>query len=555
MKLLDFPIGTSDFEEIRSKNFEYIDKTRMISEILHESSHILSFARPEKFGKTLNLSMLKYFFDIRGDSRKLFEGLIIEKLPEFVHLNQHPVLLISFDDMVFETLSEATSGLQAYFSKLYEDHLYLLSGLDDDDRKDFEKVRKGSASLFDLTHAPTLLMRFLKRHHKKNVIVLLDSYDTLLYAAQAHGYMTKMEYFIGSLMNQAFKDNSDLSRGVVTGITGFSPQVLVYGPNNVGSDSILSNKYAQYFGFTQEEVDVLLEKTGQPNNRQMIRDWYNGFKFGTCEIYNPWSIINYFSKGGEPNVYWVNTSDNDLVKQILAKSSSGLKADFETLVSGGEIVRNIDEFITLPELFANEDVAFSLLLFSGYLKVTQKEIVDGAYRCTLQIQNLEIKALFKKLLKSFFNIKTYSIDQYSALLMSLVTGDIALFEELLQDYLLATFSYYDVTEKEPERFYHGFVLGLLVSLQNTHWVKSNKESGYGRYDVLIIPKDQTKYPLATIVEFKVVRKPEGLDQGIEIAFQKIEDQQYRIELEALGISKIQTLAIVFCGKQMKLVAR
>ena len=381
----------------------------------------------------------------------------------------------------------------------------------------------------------------------------MDEYDSPIHAAYTEGYYKQLIGFMRSFMGSAFKDNSHLCKGVITGILRVSKEGMFSGLNNIDVYSLLSDKYAQYFGFTQEEVDVLLEKTGQPNNRQMIRDWYNGFKFGTCEIYNPWSIINYFSKGGEPNVYWVNTSDNDLVKQILAKSASGLKADFETLVSGGEIVRNIDEFITLPELFANEDIAFSLLLFSGYLQVTQKEIVKTYYRCHLRIPNRETQALFEVLLESFFSASRYSRAQYQILLESLVTGDIEVFQKLLSHYLLACFSYFDATQTEPERFYHGFVLGLLVSLQETHIVKSNKESGYGRYDVLIIPKDPSR--LGTIIEFKVVDKKSEIVQGIEKAFKQIEDQQYRIELESLGISKIQTLAIVFCGKQMKLVAR
>jgi hypothetical protein len=324
------------------------------------------------------------------------------------------------------------------------------------------------------------------------------------------------------------------------------------GLNNIDVCSLLSDRYAQYFGFTQAEVDGLLEKSHQPENRQLIRDWYNGFQFGNCEIYNPWSIIQYFSKGGEPQPYWVGTSDNALVKQILAKGSGNLKAKFEQLIQGESVEQAIDEYITFPSLFENEEVAWSLLLFSGYLKVTSKRRVAAHYRCVLSIPNLEIEALFEEFLLNFFNEKEYSKTQYHALLESLVEGDSELFGELLEEYLLASLSYFDIQKKEPERFYHGFVLGLLVSLKETHTVRSNQESGYGRYDVMIVPNDKSKW--TTIIEFKVVRKPENLEKGVHEAFEQIEQKGYAKSLAVEGFNKQQIFAIVFCGKQMVLKA-
>ncbi len=557
MKLLNFPIGTSDFEKIRLSDAEYVDKTQWIAEILQDKKEVLLFPRPRRFGKTLNLSMLKYFFDLRRDSKHLFKNLMIEKLPEFAHVNRYPVIHLTLKDVKADTYESAITKIGMVIAKVYTEHAYLLEStiLDVDAREYFAAVKGVRATKEQLETSLYDLSDWLHAYHQTKTVILMDEYDSPVHAAYTEGYYEQLIGFMRSFMGSAFKDNSHLFKGVITGILRVSKEGMFSGLNNIDVYSLLSDKYAQYFGFTQEEVDVLLEKTGQPDNRQMIRDWYNGFKFGTCEIYNPWSLINYFSKGGEPNVYWVNTSSNDLVKDILAEGAGSLKSEFEALMRGESISQLIDEFVTLPELRNQANMAFSLLVFSGYLKIMSKERIGTRYRCQICIPNREIQELFEGLFSAFFNTKTYSMDQYSALLTSLVTGDIVLFEELLQDYLLATFSYYDVTEKEPERFYHGFVLGLLVSLQNTHWVKSNKESGYGRYDVLIIPKDQTQYPLGTMIEFKVVRKPEGLDQGIEIAFQQIEDQKYRVELEALGISKIQTLAIVFCGKQMKLAVK
>lgn len=555
MHLLNFPIGTSDFEKIRVGRAEYVDKTAFIAEIVRDQKEVLLFPRPRRFGKTLNLSMLKYFFDIRKNTRALFEGLSIAALPEWKHLNQYPVILITLKDIKETSLTGTLEKLGIVIAEAYQEHSYLLDSptLDVDAKRLFAILKSGQATQAQLEGSLRGLSYWLKQHHQKPAVILIDEYDTPIHAAYAGGFYNELVGVMRNLMSGAFKDNVNLFKGVITGILRVSKEGMFSGLNNIDVCSVMSDRYAQHFGFTQEEVDVLLAKTGQPENRDLIRDWYNGFIFGNCQIYNPWSIINYFSKGGEPEPYWIGTSDNALVKQILARGSAQLKQDFELLVSGKEVVRMIDEFITLPELFNNEEIAFSLLLFSGYLKVIRKERVNADYRCTLRIPNREVQALFNTQLRSFFDSNHFAAHQYQSLIQALITGDIPVFEKLLSKYLLECFSYFDVKQEEPERFYHGFVLGLLVTLQETHWVKSNRESGYGRYDVMVIPKDKTK--LGTLMEFKGVDKPSQIKKGLSDAFQQIDQRGYATELKAQGITQIQTIAIVFCGKRLKMAIR
>lgn len=555
MKCLKFPIGHSDFETIRLQGSEYIDKTALISEILQDDIQVLLFPRPRRFGKTLNLSMLRYFFDCRKNTAALFHGLAIEQCPEMSHLNQYPVIFLSFKEVKFDTPEEAEWGFQNCFSDLYRQHLYLLEEghLTPEDQQYIQKVYARQASLEELKIGLSRLMQILQAHHQQKVVVLIDEYDTPIHSAYLSQYYNKIVSFMRALMGAAFKDNSHLFKGIITGILRVSKEGMFSGLNNIRVHGILSNHYAQYYGFTQQEIDGLLLKINRQDLREDIRRWYNGFQFGNLDIYNPWSIISFFDDDFELKPYWVNTSDNALVKQILAQGSVGLKTDFETLISGGEIVRDIDEFVTLSNLFNNEEMAFSLLLFSGYLKVTHKETRDTSYRCTLCIPNLEIHALFNVFLKTFFDSPIFTSSKYHVLIQALTTGDVKLFEKLLSQYLLECFSYFDVNQKEPEKFYHGFVLGLLVTLQDTHWVKSNRESGYGRYDVLIIPKDPSK--LGTIIEFKVVDRQAEMTQGIEDAFTQIAEQAYLTELNSLGITQVQTMAIVFWRKHLKLAVR
>lgn len=553
--LLPFPIGTSDFEKIRLNQSEYVDKTLLIAEIVRDHMEVLLFSRPRRFGKTLNLSMLRYFFDNRLNGKALFKGLAIESCPEFAHQGQYPTIFVTFKDVKEKSFAATLDKLQMVLAKAYDDHEYLLqsNALNQPAKALFKIIQTGQATQTQLEESLRLLSDWLQRHHQKPVVILMDEYDSPIHAAYVAGYYQDLIGMMRNLMGAAFKDNAKLFKGIITGILRISKEGMFSGLNNIKVYSLLSDRFAQYFGFTQQEVDALLIKVNRSDLHQSVRDWYNGFQFGNCEIYNPWSIINFFVDDLSFKPYWIGTSDNALVKQILVEGSGILKTDFETLMRGGEVVRIIDEYIILPQLFVSEDTAFSLLLFSGYLKVTHTEWTDRGYRCTLRIPNREIKSLFNGFLQEFFNLNRFTPDRYKVLLQSLVQGDIEVFSESFERYLAATFSYFDVSNQEPERFYHGFVLGLLVSLQETHEVRSNRESGYGRYDVMIIPKDKNQ--LGTIIEFKVVRKLEDLERGLELAFQQIADKGYAVELKALGITQIQTLAMVFCGKEMQLGVR
>lgn len=550
-----FPIGNSDFASIRRQGSEYVDKTGLIAEVLRDPAQILLFPRPRRFGKTLNLSMLRYFFDIRGKAADLFKGLWIASQPEFLaHQGKYPVIFLSFKDVKEKSFTATLDKLRTVFARAYDEHSYLLESavLNDPAKIVFRSIQSGNATQTQLEESLRWLTDWLSRHHGQPTVILLDEYDTPIHASHVGEFYNELIGMMRNLMGAAFKDNANLFKGIITGILRVSKEGMFSGLNNIKVYSLLSDSYAQHFGFTQQEVDGLLQKVDRMDLRPSVREWYNGFQFGNCEIYNPWSIINFFAERYQFQPYWVGTSDNALVKQILAEGSATLKSQFEALIRGESVEQRIDEYITLPSLFQDEDVAWSLLLFSGYLKVTGKVLVDASYRCTLKLPNLEIKALFNGFLTAFFNESGYSKPQYQALLESLVTGEIKLFTKLLSQFLVSSLSYFDTKGKEPERFYHGLVLGLLVSLRETHEVRSNRESGYGRYDVMIIPKNKAKYPLATIIEFKVVDDESEVEEGIQEAFAQIERKAYRTELMALGFEQIQTLVIVFWGKQLRL---
>jgi len=546
---LVFSSGTSDFAELQEMPGVYmVDKSLFVKEMLLETDKAVLISRPRRFGKTLNMSML-YQFLSNKNSRPWFEKLLINNHPDLMaQLGEHPCIFLSFKDAKQESFKEAKEFLAETMSRLFANFLFLRDFLLPHQRANFDRIVNKKPRGYELNQSLATLTQWLSEHSKKRVWVLLDEYDAPIHSAWQYGYYKSMVAFMQGFLGAAFKDNSYLHRGVMTGILRVSRENIFSGLNNVSVYSMLHPKYSEYFGFTNSEVDVICELGDLQEQRENIRAWYNGYQIRDLQLYNPWSIVKYCTDR-EFKPYWVNTSSNILVKQIIAGSGPEIKENFEKLIQGQSIMVKIDEHSVLPGVEGNEDDAiWSFLLFSGYLKVVSQKLGLGTdYQVEIAIPNQEIARLYYAQLSQLF-APSFSAQNYLDTLRALTEGNVAQFSKYLEDYLETSLSYLDAGRKKPERFYHGFVLGLLVSLKESYEVRSNRESGFGVYDVMMIPKDKNK--LGIIMEFKVADSKKLLLKEAEAALEQINSRSYETELRARGISKILKLGIVFFGKKV-----
>ncbi len=553
-----FAIGTDNFEEIIRKKATYIDKTLWIKELIEDFASVTLFPRPRRFGKTLNLSMLRYFLeaprptlDTQGSPsisyQYLFDNLLVSKHPEIMaHQGQYPVIFISLKEIKKDSYANAMKAISLLIQELFFSHQSLREALPSPYQDRFDRLINLSASEEELSKSLHFLSQILENAYQQKVWILIDEYDTPLHAAWEYDFYPQMKSFMQGFLGSALKSNNALYKSVLTGILRVSKEGLFSDLNNIKVYSILSARYGEYFGFTDTEVDHLCEMADLTHQREAVREWYNGYRFGEFNIYNPWSIINFLTDHRfEP--YWVNTGSSAMIEKLIAKASGDLKADFEVLIQGGTIIKSIDERIVLPDLNSNtEDAIWSFLLSSGYLKVIHQELTNQAPICHIQIPNKEIQGIYQSYFMAW--LKKYSPKQNQLMLESLISGDIPLFEEFLTDYVENSLSYFDTQGTHPEKFYHALVLGMLVFLQDSHQILSNRESGYGRYDIMIIPKDLSK--LGIIIEFKSVKKEELLAKAAEDALAQIHQKNYQAELHNRGIQHILKLAIVFYGKKI-----
>lgn len=553
-------IGKQDFASLREHNCFYIDKTDFIKEWWNSQDDVTLITRPRRFGKTLNMSMVECFFSVKYAKRlDLFEGLSIEKNADLRKLQgTYPVLFLSFAAVKTNTYENARRQICSLIASLYDENMYLLNDdtLNEREKKRFQAVTPEMNDA-DAVMALQNLCLFLSKYYGKKVIVLLDEYDTPLQESYAYGYWRELTAFTRSLFNATFKTNPYLERAIMTGITRVSKESIFSDLNNLEVITTTSEKYATSFGFTESEVFTALDEAGMSDQCDVVKKWYDGFVFGgKKDIYNPWSITNFLDKR-KIDIYWANTSSNSLIGHLIQRGNSAIKEAMEDLLSGKELVTEIDEQIVFDQLDDNMTAIWSLLLSSGYLKINQapKDAAASNQNYHLSLTNHEVDVMFRRMIDGWF--KKYT-PNYNAFVKALLADDVRAMNHYINRIALETFSFFDTgkgpsASAEPERFYHGFVLGLMVDLQDKYHITSNRESGFGRYDIMLEPVEIGQSD-AIILEFKVI-DPESeadLNATVNNALEQIRHKQYDAQLLARGFrpDQIRAYGFAFQGKQV-----
>lgn len=544
-------IGIQDFGKIIENNVFYIDKTYFIRDWWENNDEVTLITRPRRFGKTLTMSMLDYFFSVdHAENGRLFEGLEIWQYEKYRELQgTFPVINLSFANVKQNNYKDAKEQIFLLLTNLYSRYAFLRDDdrMSEKDRAYFDRIGPDMSDS-DAVMALYQLSDYLYRYYGKKVIILLDEYDTPMQEAYVGGYWDEIANFARNMLNASFKTNPYLERGVLTGITRISKESIFSDLNNLEAVTTTTDKYASVFGFTEQEVFDSMDEFGMKNKKE-IKEWYDGFCFGNeKDIYNPWSIINMLETG-KTGTYWANTSGNQLASKLIREGNREIKLQFESLLQGESIFSEIDEEIVYTELEGNSNAVWSLLLAGGYLKVLRIE--DDVYE--LGITNYEVHRMFRKMVKRWFAGESQA--DYSDFVRALLKGDLDAMNEYMNRVVCSVFSYFDTAKQksksEPEKFYHGFVLGLIVELQDKYVIRSNRESGFGRYDIMLESRDGQD---AVIIEFKVFnsRKEKNLQDTVQTARQQIEEKKYEQGLLQRGFLKkqIRKYGFAFCGKEV-----
>ena len=567
------PIGVDNFHELVTGGYLFCDKTAMIAEFFSKGEKVTLITRPRRWGKTLNMSMLQHFLsaEVNGVSTaSLFDDLAIAKIEEGKYIKTHqgkyPVIMLSFKDVKADSFAGAYNAMYELIREVYDIFVYLLKSnkLSELQLEKLNAILRKKSDQQQLEASLKLLSECLHKHHGQRVYILIDEYDTPL--NQAYGnttYLDALVNFMRNLFSSSLKGNNNLERGVLTGILRVSKDSMLSGLNNLETYTMLDKAYSSHFGFSDEESQILFHRQGLSVDFNEVRRWYNGYRSGDFVVYNPWSILLCMNRGGYFDVYWVNTGNNDLIKQSLLRSNSSIKSQFEQLMQGVTLCVPINKHLSFDLLDTNEAAFWSFLLFAGYLKAEKSRLKPGSivYECEVSIPNYEVRSLYNSFFEELFMGSCWDETKYSSFLNHLVVGDIPLIMRDLGDYLLQTASSFDTKNtKKSEGFYHGFVLAMVASLSDTHYIRSNRESGYGRYDVLLVPRGPKSLSLdvnqsigtkSILLEFKQVRKEEELAHAAHAALEQIQAQAYRTALLAYPyVTAVVEVGIAFSGKSV-----
>ena len=550
MRKKAIPVGIEDFKELIQDEYYYVDKTLLIDEMLMNKSKVTLFTRPRRFGKTLNMSMLKYFFDVedKEENKKLFENLKVSDSEYMSEQGKYPVIFISLKDLKGDTWEECLKRLKLFIFDLYVEFEYIREKMNEWDKKKFEKVLYEKEDA-DYIMSLKFLADSLYRYYEKKVIILIDEYDAPIINAFDKGYYNEAINFFQTFYSSALKTNNSLKYGVLTGITRIIKEGIFSGLNNLYVNTILSKDYSEYFGLLENEVIEMLEYFDMKYKIEEVREWYNGYIFGESKVYNPWSIVNYVREK-EIKAYWANVSGNTLLENMLDHAGESVYDDLKRFTDGESIEKYISDGTTIKSLLNNDDEIWQVLLYSGYLTKDekQKEIdVTSEYTdvYNLRIPNKEIRKYFGNMfLNRFFGTEVKT----SVLIKALENEDIKKFEETLGEIMINMLSFFDL-DKEMEKIYQVFMIGLVGFLMGKYEIISNDESGYGRYDLAMIPiKSNEK---AYLMEFKISKTKKGMEERAQKALKQIDEKKYDTKLKARGIKNILKIGIAFHGKEVK----
>ena len=532
-------IGNSNFKEIIIRNGYYIDKTKFIEEILEDLSEVKLFTRPRRFGKTLNLSMLKYFFDIENaeENKKLFDDLYISKSEYMKYQGQNPVIFISMRNAEAENWEKSFFNIRNLISSLYKEFRYIREKINELDLEDFLNIAMNKDKA-DWENSLKNLAKYLYEYYGKKVVILIDEYDTPMTSAWNDGYYEKSRRFFKNFYSNALKDNEYLQFSVVTGILRVAKEGIFSGLNNLKTYTVLNNKYAESFGLIETEVKNALEYYELDKNIEEVRKWYNGYKFGNIQIYNPWSIINYLDEK-EINVYWINTSDNRLIHSAIENSDKELFDELKDLFNNGTTEQTVMASSNMDNLKNPEEV-WQLLLFGGYLTVEEKVAMN---EYALKLPNYEVKTFFKDMFVQTLG----GSSRFKEMIKAFKNLEIEKFEEILNEMFLVSMSYYDTSKTEKP--YHTLILGMMLYLDSEYTVLSNNETGYGRNDLALEPINKNN--IGYIFEFKVAKTGEELEIKVKEALNQIEHKKYPVMLKEKGVKEIVYIGMAFYGKKVK----